>query len=822
MKKQIQVQQLKATTTATTICTFELLIILFLLLFITGLFFNVIYALLDYFTRKSTMSSVVANPSTATSQSTAAAAGAGTPAGVVSISNCTVTSSTATTGPVATMAIIGPNNSSNVTITSSTSTSSSSSTSSTSSNTMCNNISTPIAPSNIPTGGGSISTTAITAASSAVATPEGEGQPSNTRFKVVKIDQRPGGKSATKGAEDGLVHEHRLMSNGQKSITYKRGRWTVTDFYDAPPVIPAVTHLSNPPSNSNSTPSTPTPNSFLTTGPRLINVTNVITGDTSTVHIGGITTPATIDSNNTVIHSPPVLMDFNSNNGHPLAGFAVKPVPVKTPRITQQQQSECTSDSGSGNSNASNTGPAKAATESHHQHHHHSHHHHSRHYGDRKENAENEPPIQMDSSVSSAIISGPNCNVPPCQNNPPAKTAPGNNSSSLCNNGNSGNNNNTSHMSHAISDHSNAANRNVVLAANSNNQLPEENRSKSSNSSNSSSSPSDSDLTTLVTVVKPHPSKSPKVEGGEISGNGPGGGGGGGGGGGAARPHNVKEESTVNTAASCTEQENNSTQVVTAEKPPLPQRAGQFYVSPVAETTTINNPNSGAGAAVTPSTVTSSSSTAAPDPASGYATPASSIHSVAGACPQSAQSGIPSAYVVTSVAIDNKIEQAMDLVKSHLMFAVKEEVDVLKEKIVGLLERIQLLETENAILRQAQQQQQLHQQLQQQQQSQLHSQSLISNINMHPQSNAAGVAGAQQSSLPTSMIGQANVTDLASAAACSTNETCTSESLTSIPQSNVPSGSSPGTNLVNATTNCATAPTQQQQQTSVPDEPCKK
>ena len=53
-----------------------------------------------------------------------------------------------------------------------------------------------------------------------------------------------------------------------------------------------------------------------------------------------------------------------------------------------------------------------------------------------------------------------------------------------------------------------------------------------------------------------------------------------------------------------------------------------------------------------------------------------------------------------SVAIDNKIEQAMDLVKSHLMFAVRQEVDVLKDTIVGLMERIQSLETENAILRQ--------------------------------------------------------------------------------------------------------------------------
>ncbi|CAH0550244.1 unnamed protein product [Brassicogethes aeneus] len=46
-------------------------------------------------------------------------------------------------------------------------------------------------------------------------------------------------------------------------------------------------------------------------------------------------------------------------------------------------------------------------------------------------------------------------------------------------------------------------------------------------------------------------------------------------------------------------------------------------------------------------------------------------------------------------AIDNKIEQAMDLVKSHLMYTVREEVEVLKEKISELMEKIQQLETEN-------------------------------------------------------------------------------------------------------------------------------
>nr|XP_046222789.1 TSC22 domain family protein 1-like isoform X2 [Oncorhynchus gorbuscha] len=51
------------------------------------------------------------------------------------------------------------------------------------------------------------------------------------------------------------------------------------------------------------------------------------------------------------------------------------------------------------------------------------------------------------------------------------------------------------------------------------------------------------------------------------------------------------------------------------------------------------------------------------------------------------------------VAIDNKIEQAMDLVKSHLMYAVREEVEVLKEQIKELIERNSQLEQENSLLK---------------------------------------------------------------------------------------------------------------------------
>ncbi|XP_075999934.1 TSC22 domain family protein 1 isoform X1 [Genypterus blacodes] len=51
------------------------------------------------------------------------------------------------------------------------------------------------------------------------------------------------------------------------------------------------------------------------------------------------------------------------------------------------------------------------------------------------------------------------------------------------------------------------------------------------------------------------------------------------------------------------------------------------------------------------------------------------------------------------VAIDNKIEQAMDLVKSHLMYAVREEVEVLKEQIKELIDRNNQLEQENSLLK---------------------------------------------------------------------------------------------------------------------------
>ncbi|KAJ1101201.1 hypothetical protein NDU88_006273 [Pleurodeles waltl] len=58
-----------------------------------------------------------------------------------------------------------------------------------------------------------------------------------------------------------------------------------------------------------------------------------------------------------------------------------------------------------------------------------------------------------------------------------------------------------------------------------------------------------------------------------------------------------------------------------------------------------------------------------------------------------------SASGASVVAIDNKIEQAMDLVKNHLMYAVREEVETLKEQIKELVEKNSQLERENSLLK---------------------------------------------------------------------------------------------------------------------------
>ncbi|KAG7484858.1 hypothetical protein MATL_G00053820 [Megalops atlanticus] len=74
---------------------------------------------------------------------------------------------------------------------------------------------------------------------------------------------------------------------------------------------------------------------------------------------------------------------------------------------------------------------------------------------------------------------------------------------------------------------------------------------------------------------------------------------------------------------------------------------------------------------------------------------AQSMFGVGGAFDPDSESGSSKRIM----AIDSKIEQAMDLVKTHLMLAVREEVDVLREQIMELTERNTQLERENYILR---------------------------------------------------------------------------------------------------------------------------
>lgn len=368
----------------------------------------------------------------------------------------------------------------------------------------------------------------------AVPTADLEGQPNNTRFKVVKIDgqRSTAGKSHPKGAEDGHVHEHLLLPNGQKSFTYKRGRWTVTDFYDPaplPPVAPLVP-VSNPSSSSNSTPSTPT----------LTPAVNPLTRAPA-ASLPPEPEPA-------LPTSPPVFEDIAAHP--PLA-----PTSIRSANTVERQE---------------------------------------------------HPILPLTSLVTHLPV--------------PAAASPLSDAPVECKD-----------METAV-DHSS------ILSLSQPSVLSPDDSQPVSRAS-SSTSPSVPDLTSLAKVIRAHPDAVTAVTS-------------------PTRGHGPVSMSKVEVAATAAAI---SAAIRSADRTEKVAASGQ----------------------------------AAGDAVSGYATPAS-IHSVTGA---NASSILPP--YVSSVAIDNKIEQAMDLVKSHLMFAVREEVDVLKEKIVGLLERIQALETENAILKQS-------------------------------------------------------------------------------------------------------------------------
>lgn len=83
----------------------------------------------------------------------------------------------------------------------------------------------------------------------------------------------------------------------------------------------------------------------------------------------------------------------------------------------------------------------------------------------------------------------------------------------------------------------------------------------------------------------------------------------------------------------------------------------------------------------------------------GYRDMSNAVSEVSADNPNAEDASKPANPVLQVNAIDNKIEQAMDLVKSHLMYTVREEVEILKEKITELMAKIQQLESENSFLK---------------------------------------------------------------------------------------------------------------------------
>ncbi|KAL3989301.1 TSC-22/dip/bun family protein [Acanthocheilonema viteae] len=113
------------------------------------------------------------------------------------------------------------------------------------------------------------------------------------------------------------------------------------------------------------------------------------------------------------------------------------------------------------------------------------------------------------------------------------------------------------------------------------------------------------------------------------------------------------------------------------------------------------------------------------------------------------------------VPIDNKIEQAMDLVKTHLTFAVREEVEILRSTIVELEAKVAQLESQNQVLKQFAPAEVVNSlavliQQQQQRQLQLQPQQLSSGAtspnpaqSLSVQNMPVSVQGTQKQSMPT-------------------------------------------------------------------------
>ncbi|GMT34862.1 hypothetical protein PFISCL1PPCAC_26159 [Pristionchus fissidentatus] len=134
------------------------------------------------------------------------------------------------------------------------------------------------------------------------------------------------------------------------------------------------------------------------------------------------------------------------------------------------------------------------------------------------------------------------------------------------------------------------------------------------------------------------------------------------------------------------------------------QQVHQMQQSEMTQTTPIgSNEMGGTAIGAVPSSSFVPSSTTASPPSAPSSTPSPEMT-------RSGSEGVPPAAVEeepasaapamsNAAAIDNKIEQAMDLVKTHLTFAVREEVEILRTTIAELESRVSTLETQNAYLK---------------------------------------------------------------------------------------------------------------------------
>ncbi|KRY27304.1 Uncharacterized protein T01_6372, partial [Trichinella spiralis] len=156
-------------------------------------------------------------------------------------------------------------------------------------------------------------------------------------------------------------------------------------------------------------------------------------------------------------------------------------------------------------------------------------------------------------------------------------------------------------------------------------------------------------------------------------------------------------------------------------KPDVEVPSSRFTVTPVVETTTLKKPAEEFGVQVVafnekPVTRRSSvpevlSSPGCATSNSGFAMSSATQNTVAtsptagrkASCPvptTPVERNSPHSRPRQPIAIDSKIEQAMNLVKTHLQYAVREEVDELKNRIAHLERQVERLETENRRLRQ--------------------------------------------------------------------------------------------------------------------------